>query len=377
MMTSLAPEGDASAPQAGADLMAARERLGRTLPEMAHYLRIRLPFLVAIEQGRLGELPGSAYALAFLRTYATALGLDADEVLRRFKAEAAAIDRKTSLAFPAPLAERGLPTGALMLLALVLVVAAYAGWYRLSGDGRLPAEAVQPVPARLAQLTAPPAAPAAKSSPAPGPAAGGPLPAGTGQTAATMTAAGASATPTASPTASPNGTPAVPRPTILATTQPSSPGPASAPTIASQPAATPDVPAGSAAAATPTAAQDAAMRAGSVPQLVILATSDAWIQVRDPTGAVVFSRLLHSGQTWPVPAGQALALTTGNAGGTELVANGVASAPLGAAGAVLRNISLAAGPAPSAAPTSAAPAAAPTPATPATSAPAASPTSAR
>ena len=370
MMTSLAPEGDASAPQAGADLMAARERLGRTLPEMAQYLRIRLPFLAAIEQGRLGELPGSAYALAFLRTYATALGLDADEVLRRFKAEAAAIDRKTSLAFPAPLAERGLPTGALMLLALVLVVAAYAGWYRLSGDGRLPAEAVQPVPARLARLTAPPAAPAAKSSPAPSPAAGAPLPAGTGQTATTMTAAPAGAPPT--PTASPNSTPGVARSAILATTQPSPPGPGPAPTIASQPAATPEVPAGSAAAATPTAAQDAAMRAGGAPQLVILATSDAWIQVRDPAGAVVFSRLLHSGQTWPVPAGQALALTTGNAGGTELVANGVASAPLGAAGVVLRNISLAAGPAPSAAP-----ATAPTSATPATSAPAASPTPAR
>lgn len=151
MMTSLALRSDASAPLAGADLTAARARMGRSLPEMSRYLRIRQPFLEALEQGRLDDLPGSAYALGFLRAYAAALGLDSDEVVRRFKAEASAIDRKTALAFPAPLPERGPPTGALMLLAVALVVGAYAGWYRLSGEGRLPAEAVQPVPARLAR----------------------------------------------------------------------------------------------------------------------------------------------------------------------------------------------------------------------------------
>ena len=74
--------------------------------------------------------------------------------------------------------------------------------------------------------------------------------------------------------------------------------------------------------------------------LVVLATADAWVQVRTPTGAVVFSHLLDAGQTWAVPPGPGLTLTTGNAGGTELVRNGVASAPLGAPGAVLHNVAL-------------------------------------
>ncbi|MDE2006882.1 MAG: DUF4115 domain-containing protein, partial [Rhodospirillales bacterium] len=104
------------------------------------------------------------------------------------------------------------------------------------------------------------------------------------------------------------------------------------------PALAADVPAGSAAAATPTAAQDAALRAAA--GLAVLATPDAWIQVRDPSGDVVFTRLLHSGDSWPVPPGQQLALTTGNAGGTELVTNGIASPPLGAPGTVLRNVPL-------------------------------------
>ncbi|MDE2007964.1 MAG: helix-turn-helix domain-containing protein, partial [Rhodospirillales bacterium] len=140
-MSSMGPGQDASAPQAGADLAAARARLGASLPEMARFLRIRQPFLAALEEGRLDALPGSAYALAFLRSYAAALGLDPEEMARRFKAEAAGIGERIALEFPAPLPERGLPTGAMMVLALVLVVAAYAGWYRLSGEGRLPAEA--------------------------------------------------------------------------------------------------------------------------------------------------------------------------------------------------------------------------------------------
>jgi cytoskeleton protein RodZ len=51
-----------------------------------------------------------------------------------------------------PMPERGLPAGALILLGLILVGGAYIGWYRLSGEGRLPAETIVPVPTRLAKL---------------------------------------------------------------------------------------------------------------------------------------------------------------------------------------------------------------------------------
>ena len=122
-------------------------------------------------------------------------------------------------------------------------------------------------------------------------------------------------------------------------------GTATTPPSGQAPAAPADVAPGSAAAATPTPAQSAAML-GPAGQdqasLAVLATADAWVQVRSSTGAVVFSQLLHAGQTWPVPAGEHLSLTTGNAGGTELVRNGVASPPLGATGAVLHNVPLAA-----------------------------------
>jgi cytoskeleton protein RodZ len=54
----------------------------------------------------------------------------------------------------------------------------------------------------------------------------------------------------------------------------------------------------------------------------------------------LFSRVLRAGETWPVPARPDLVLTTGNAGGTVLVVDGVASAPLGASGAVRRDLPL-------------------------------------
>ena len=69
-------DGLSDAPRVGADLRAARHRLGWELPEVAAGLRIRLPYLEALEDGRIVDLPGNAYALGFLRTYATALGLD-------------------------------------------------------------------------------------------------------------------------------------------------------------------------------------------------------------------------------------------------------------------------------------------------------------
>ncbi len=80
------------------------------------------------------------------------MGLDPNETTRRFKAEAASVHQKTELDFPVPVPERGLPAGAVVLLGVVLAIGAYAGWYRLSGDGRLPAETATQIPMRLASL---------------------------------------------------------------------------------------------------------------------------------------------------------------------------------------------------------------------------------
>ena len=291
-------DGDAGpalgASRVGAELRAARQRLGWALPDVSATLRIRLPYLEAIEDGRLADLPGNAYAVGFLRTYASSLGLDVAEVARRFRAEAQEVNRKTELAFPAPVPDRGVPAGAVVLLGVLLAGGAYVGWYRWSGDARTTSEVITPVPERLAPLAdraAPPSNPSPQvASILPPP----PRSPNAGQPAPTAPAAVAAVPPPAIP---------VPTPVPVTVGPPAAPAPAA-----------------------------------DAPRMMIRLKADAWIQVRERQGQVLLSRLMRSGETWPVPRGAKLLMTTGNAGGTELVVDGVAGPSLGASGALRRDV---------------------------------------
>lgn len=276
----------------GAGLREVRERLGWKLPDVAMSLRIRPEFLEAIEAGNLEALPGSAYRFGFVRSYARILGLDPDEILRRFRAEGGLQDAsKIEPRFIATVPDSGVPKGAAVMVGAVLLLAGYGIWYHYSGSQRRLAEQVPAVPAQLAPMATPPKIVAPVTpAPAPEPA---PAPPATPPTAA---AAATTTLPGAVP-----ATGAAPAPAVLA------------------PAASP-----------------AAPGAG----MVISATQDAWIEVHDPAGNILFSKVLHPGESWPVPQENGLTLTAGNAGGTVIITNGVAGAPLGAPGAVLHNYQL-------------------------------------
>jgi cytoskeleton protein RodZ len=312
------------AARVGADLRAARERLTWTLPAVAAHLRIRLPYLEAIEDGRIEELPGNAYAVGFLRAYAQALGLDPDEITRRFRAEAGEVNRKTELSFPVPVPERGMPAGAVVLVGAVLAVLAYVGWYHFSGDQRPTAHIVQQVPDRLAPLidkAAPVSAPVAEPGAKPAPAA---------QLATTAPAPGAPAASLPLPSVPPSSAAA-------AVTAPSAyrPNPGVAAATGGTPAANVPMP-----SLPPQPVATDASGDGSASRIVLRAKADAWIQVRDRQGKVLLNRVLRNGETWAVPAHPQLLLTTGNAGGIELLVDGVVAAPLGGEGAVRRDLLL-------------------------------------
>ena len=132
-----------------AELYETRLRSGIELDYAAGELRIHYEQLVALEEGRFDDLPGPAYVIGFLRSYATYLGLDADEIVRRFKAETAYFDARQDLTFPSPHDEGRVPTGAIIVLGLVLVGAAYAGWYYVSNVDRVAVERIPEVPDRL------------------------------------------------------------------------------------------------------------------------------------------------------------------------------------------------------------------------------------
>jgi cytoskeletal protein RodZ len=65
----------------GERLRNAREAKGLSLRAVADLTRIRAIYLQALEEERFDQLPGAVYARGFLRTYADALGLDADRLL--------------------------------------------------------------------------------------------------------------------------------------------------------------------------------------------------------------------------------------------------------------------------------------------------------
>jgi cytoskeleton protein RodZ len=129
-----------------------RETYQQDIATVAQQLRIRSVYLRAIEEGNYQALPGSTYAVGFVRTYAEYLGLDPLELVRRFRDEAALVNRKTQLVFPVPTAEAKVPSGAILLIALFVAVLAYGGWYYLSDRDRDLVDMIPAVPESLKEM---------------------------------------------------------------------------------------------------------------------------------------------------------------------------------------------------------------------------------
>jgi cytoskeleton protein RodZ len=147
------------AARVGEELREARNALGVSLEDAATQLRINKRYLQALEEGRVKDLPGAAYAVGFVRSYATALGLDPDDAVRRFRdVSGTAVTKSGELVFPEPVPRRGIPTGVLAALGLALAMGGYIAWYQWSGRGERVVDAVPPLPPRLeraADATAP------------------------------------------------------------------------------------------------------------------------------------------------------------------------------------------------------------------------------
>ena len=74
--------------------------------------------------------------------------------------------------------------------------------------------------------------------------------------------------------------------------------------------------------------------------IVLRAVADCWIQVRRPDMRVIFSRTLHKDETWTVPDEPGLVMATGNAGGLEILVDGVVTPGLGGPGLVRSSVPL-------------------------------------
>jgi cytoskeleton protein RodZ len=318
-----------------------RLELGHDLDQVAKTLRIRRPYLEAIENSRWNDLPGGAYVTGFLRSYADFLGVDSAEVLERFKLQMAGDVKQVELYFPEPVNENRLPTMWLVVAGLVVAVIAYGGWYASS---YMPAsgEGVPSLPGRLVDLIhgqAPPPAQTATTA------------VGAGEMTALLDASrAASVGPDAAGQTAPQKLAAAPQ---AGTTAGTAAGAAPAAEGAEETEA-PQVPDINPASPEGGTQQVAAAKPAAPPtpegprtygeegqtRISIRAVEESWIQVKDKEGRVLTSRLLRAGDVYKVPNLAGLRLLTGNAGGTRLSLDGTELAPLGDANQVLRDVSL-------------------------------------
>ena len=117
--------------QIGAALNAARLERGLQINEIAHLLRISKGYLKNLEAGEFDQLPGPTYVSGYLRTYAREIGLDPADITQRYRALLGAGEDRPEYSFPVD-KQRPQRSGAMMAsIVVIFAVAGYGGWYAL------------------------------------------------------------------------------------------------------------------------------------------------------------------------------------------------------------------------------------------------------
>ena len=379
---------DATGPTTtGGLLRATREAFGFDLRNVAEVLRIRYPYLDAIEEDRFDELPGATYAVGFVRAYAQHLGLDGAEVVLRFRCETEAANEKPKLVFPAPLVEAKVPGGAVLLIAVFLVVLVYSSWIYVSLQGGTLGSIVPELQRRVAVLMGD------KSANRPLPPIAAPLQKSVQTTVAepasseiaSVSTEIADQAPLAAATASveqaaesiatdaDNAELAAGEDDFTSTTDATDAelaageGDFTSTTDATDATDTTDTavsPAVSSGDGGSLAALEAATEAAELPTLpldqpvdpvrepvvygvedadvriVILATSDSWVEIKDVDDTLLLTRVMRTGDSYRVPDRSGLTLMTGNAGALQFDVDGVTVEKIGPNGAVRRDVKL-------------------------------------
>lgn len=336
----------------GAELRSRREERNQTIRDVADVVRIQTRYIEALEEGRIDHLPGRVYALGFVRTYAEYLGLDPNDMVARFKQEAKGLESQSDLSMPEPIDEGKAPTAAIIIVAILLAGAAYSAWYFMSGPDSRVADIVPEVPERLAGLAAENALTEEAIAPAPIDDAVKPSVSASAQETEGAAAAAASppapepettaVVPAEPPEAPAPGTQTAAAPTPAIETPVPAPAPAPEPSAPASSAESTAAAARPPPAPPPVVARDPVVYGADNPdaRVVITALEDAWIEVTDADGAILFSRVLRKGDRYQAPDRPGATFVTGNAGGLAIEVDGDPAPSLGPAGVVRKNVNL-------------------------------------
>jgi cytoskeleton protein RodZ len=283
-----------------------REARGLSVADVEKQIRIRRAHIEAIEVGRFDLLPGAAYITAFLRAYASHVGLEPEKVLTAYQLSGA-VPIKRPVALPAdfPVVERRAPIGLAVLTILLVVGAGYGVWRYLPRQTTEVSEKVPPVPDRL--LATRPAAPATPTK-------------STSETvqanapaAITLKPQETRVTPGLPAVTAPNTQATAPMPPVIVTVPAPPPVVMSVPSAGQAQAAQPpafDTPRAEVEQATapPAAPPSTVPEANAVQTPMKMDTplvvrSNSWVELRSPSGDVLAQTYLRAGESYVVPAG--------------------------------------------------------------------------
>ena len=360
----------------GADLGAARLEAGMQLQELAQLVRISRHHLKNLEAGDFDLLPGATYVSGYIRTYSREVGLDPEVMTQRYRALLTDREAKPSYSFPV---DRQQPQRSGAMMASIMVIFAclgYGGWYA-AGKPDLVAALVGEAPQ---ETVAAPQVETTATEPdnliiqATEQELADAAPAETSPLTETGEAAIQAVADTAIPATQEDGDTAI----TSATPQTVAPDPATMVTEPGMeteqlaaaasgtqsstglPATTEEAPGedtlAAATAGDAASGEVAASSAGEeslpstgvayarqrVPELEITvrATSISWIEIIRNDGEEVMAKLMREGEIYVVDSRDRLYLSTGNAGGVELVFHDGAVQSVGESGEILRDLPL-------------------------------------
>ena len=354
----------------GTQLQVARKERGLRTADVARELRISADYLKLLEAGNFDQLPAPTYVSGFLRSYGKFLGLDGADLACRFYAingdAASTIDYKLPVAAGPP--QRSAPAVASLFVVLALI--SYGGWYWLG-------EATTPDPTSQSELVV-----FGIDSKKPGlmekNAIGQKVETGSQTTSATVL--GDQAAPiiiakndksgkvssvitTGMKVSTGVGDNVINDVNNAADTNilgPAAPGTdetviggaaeeivtLNIPTAASSPSPVVKSDAGNVALSpiehlVPGSASAVATSRNPDQEVTIRATASSWVEIVRSDGTAVLKKLMKTGETYVLDTSIALYLSTGNAGGIELVQAGNDIITIGAIGEIVRDLPLA------------------------------------
>ena len=373
---------DDSFEQIGSTLRQARRAQGLKISDVSQHLRISVDYLSNLEMGAFDQLPAPAYVTGFLRSYGQFVAVDPTTLVARYND--LTIKAATMPTYKIPVGARPPQRSAPAIASMLVVCAgiAYGGWYWINGgDGTdrmamvlgdvvkplpLPAamqdtlidqDTVSPVPvdgqAQSQDLTAP-----AKLEKVTTAAAVFPIPSVATDDRAVMTE---TITPETGPTET------GPTETGMAKTITAEAPAGAAPAKPVETAAVIDAPSGPAVpladangpllsgdlaeiqVITP-ASQDGETRvAGNsasanlrdpAQEITIRAVAASWVEIVRDNGEEVMAKLMRVGDSYVVEGNTRLYLSTGNAGGLEIVIGSDDPRPIGGTGQIVRDLPL-------------------------------------